>query len=254
MLSHPNVLEMKDSFLTYEGEEEYLNIIMEYYSDNLYQVIKKKEITPINMKLYAYQIFRALNYLSMLSISHRDMKPQNILVDMTKNKAIICDFGSAKKLVKSNSPFIFSWGQLGLYMFPMLQGSRTHLRSHQLQLPNRYVVHGLHPRRNGQRASTFPRRLPNRPTHRNHQGPRNPHPRRCWGNESQVWHERIHKIPQNQSNSLEKRIFTLTLASQDQRSITFGPHHSHLTVFPSQKNHSSRSHRPWLLWWLEGRI
>lgn len=108
MLSHPNVLEMKDSFLTYEGDEEFLNIIMDFYSDNLYQVIKKKDITPMNMKLYAYQIFRALNYLSMLSISHRDMKPQNILVDMTKNKAIICDFGSAKKLVKCTFSFIFS--------------------------------------------------------------------------------------------------------------------------------------------------
>ena len=52
------------------------------------------------IKLYSYQIFRALNYLSMLSIAHRDMKPQNILVDLTKNKSIICDFGSAKKLVK----------------------------------------------------------------------------------------------------------------------------------------------------------
>lgn len=74
---------------------------MDYFPDNLYQVIKKKELTPINMKLYAYQLFRALNYLSMLSISHRDMKPQNVLVDLTKNKTIICDFGSAKKLVKS---------------------------------------------------------------------------------------------------------------------------------------------------------
>jgi len=54
------------------------------------------------MKLYAYQLFRALNYLTMLSISHRDMKPQNVLVDLVKNKVIICDFGSAKKLVKSN--------------------------------------------------------------------------------------------------------------------------------------------------------
>lgn len=54
------------------------------------------------IKLYSYQIFRALNYLSMLSIAHRDMKPQNILVDLTKNKSIICDFGSAKKLVKCN--------------------------------------------------------------------------------------------------------------------------------------------------------
>jgi glycogen synthase kinase 3 beta len=81
---------------------------MEYYSDNLYQVIKKKEVTPVNMKLYAYQIFRALNYLSLLSISHRDMKPQNILVDLIKNKAIICDFGSAKKLVKGISFYISS--------------------------------------------------------------------------------------------------------------------------------------------------
>lgn len=53
------------------------------------------------MKLYAYQLFRGLNYLTMLSISHRDMKPQNVLVDLIKNKVIICDFGSAKKLVKS---------------------------------------------------------------------------------------------------------------------------------------------------------
>ena len=42
MLHHTNVLQMKDSFLSYEGEEEYLNIIMDYYPDNLYQVIKKK--------------------------------------------------------------------------------------------------------------------------------------------------------------------------------------------------------------------
>lgn len=66
----------------------------------------------MNMKLYAYQIFRALNYLAMLSISHRDMKPQNILVDMTKNKAIICDFGSAKKLVKCKSWFILAEANL----------------------------------------------------------------------------------------------------------------------------------------------
>lgn len=75
---------------------------MDFYSNNLYEVIKKKDISPMTTKLYAYQIFRALNYLSMLSISHRDMKPQNILVDQAKNKAIICDLGSAKKLVKGN--------------------------------------------------------------------------------------------------------------------------------------------------------
>lgn len=101
MLTHPNTLSMKDSYLTTEGDDEYLNIVMDYYPDNLYQVIKKKEISPILVKLYSYQILRGLNYLAMLSIAHRDIKPQNILVDKWKHKVVITDFGSAKQLSKS---------------------------------------------------------------------------------------------------------------------------------------------------------
>lgn len=73
---------------------------MEYYSDNLYQVIKKKQISGLMIKLYTYQILRGLNYLTLLSIAHRDIKPQNILVDRNTHKVVICDFGSAKKLIK----------------------------------------------------------------------------------------------------------------------------------------------------------
>ena len=36
----------------------------------------------------------------MLSIAHRDIKPQNILVDRFTHQVVICDFGSAKKLVR----------------------------------------------------------------------------------------------------------------------------------------------------------
>lgn len=79
---------------------------MDYFSDNLYQAIKKKEINPILIKIYSYQIFRGLNYLFMLSIAHRDIKPQNILVDSVKHKLIISDFGSAKQLVKSKTIII----------------------------------------------------------------------------------------------------------------------------------------------------
>jgi serine/threonine protein kinase len=41
--------------------------------------------------------------LSTLSIAHRDIKPQNILVDRISNTVVICDFGSAKKLVKTEN-------------------------------------------------------------------------------------------------------------------------------------------------------
>lgn len=73
---------------------------MDYYPDNLYQIIKKKVLTPDLIKLFTYQILKGLNYLDSKSIAHRDIKPQNILVDLATKKIVICDFGSAKKLVK----------------------------------------------------------------------------------------------------------------------------------------------------------
>ena len=42
----------------------------------------------------------------MLSIAHRDIKPQNVLVDKNTHQLVITDFGSAKQLVKSTKPFI----------------------------------------------------------------------------------------------------------------------------------------------------
>ena len=44
-------------------------------------------------------MFRGLLYLNSINIAHRDMKPQNVLVDDNTWKLIICDFGSAKKLI-----------------------------------------------------------------------------------------------------------------------------------------------------------
>jgi len=41
-LKNQNVLEMRDYFLTYESDKEYLNVVMSYFPYNLYQVVKKK--------------------------------------------------------------------------------------------------------------------------------------------------------------------------------------------------------------------
>lgn len=76
---------MKDSFFTYENDKEFLNVVMDYYECNLYEAIhkyNKKNLMPrLKFKVYAYQLFRSLLYLKKIGIAHRDIKPQNILVN-----------------------------------------------------------------------------------------------------------------------------------------------------------------------------
>ena len=103
-LHHVNVLKMKEAFFTQDGQQEFLNVIMDYFPDTVYSVIKnynRKRVMPDPLlKIYAYQLFRSLLYLNKISICHRDIKPHNILIDQRSNQLVMCDFGSAKKLVK----------------------------------------------------------------------------------------------------------------------------------------------------------
>lgn len=52
------------------------------------------------LQLYMYQLFRSLAYIHSLGICHRDIKPQNLLLDPDTGVLKLCDFGSAKHLVK----------------------------------------------------------------------------------------------------------------------------------------------------------
>lgn len=50
-------------------------------------------------QLYMYQMFRSLAYIHATGICHRDIKPQNLLLDPATGVLKLCDFGSAKVLV-----------------------------------------------------------------------------------------------------------------------------------------------------------
>lgn len=52
------------------------------------------------VKLYLYQLSRALAHIHALGICHRDIKPQNLLVNPKNQQLKLCDFGSAKALVQ----------------------------------------------------------------------------------------------------------------------------------------------------------
>jgi len=126
-IKHFNIIEMKNYFYTIDDkiflevnnneenkfekkEKIFLNLILEYLPLNLYefnqQYIKKNELLPlIYLKLFIFQLCKALNYLNKFSICHRDIKPQNILVDPKTGILKLCDFGCAKKLIP-NEPNI----------------------------------------------------------------------------------------------------------------------------------------------------
>lgn len=53
-----------------------------------------------SLQLYMYQLFRSLAYIHSLGICHRDIKPQNLLLDPDSGVLKLCDFGSAKHLMK----------------------------------------------------------------------------------------------------------------------------------------------------------
>lgn len=104
---HSNIVALKHCFYS-QGEkpdELYLNLVLEYVPETVYSISrfhqKSKIALPlIYVKLYLYQLSRALAHIHSLGICHRDIKPQNLLVNPANQQLKLCDFGSAKALVK----------------------------------------------------------------------------------------------------------------------------------------------------------
>lgn len=103
---HPNVVALKHAFYTSgdSADELYLNMVMEFVPETVYCVMKrfakqKQPMPRILVQLYSYQACRALAHLHASGVVHRDIKPQNLLVDATRGNILkLCDFGSAAKV------------------------------------------------------------------------------------------------------------------------------------------------------------
>ncbi|WOL10592.1 shaggy-related protein kinase alpha isoform X2 [Canna indica] len=106
LLDHPNVVQLKHYFFsTTEKDELYLNLVLEYVPETVYRVARyysrmSQHMPLILVQLYTFQICRALAYTHrVVGVCHRDIKPQNLLVNPHTHQVKLCDFGSAKKLV-----------------------------------------------------------------------------------------------------------------------------------------------------------
>jgi len=106
LVSHPNVVDLKAFFYNTgdKKDEVYLNLVLEYVPETVYRAsrhfVKLKTPMPmLTIKLYMYQLVRSLAYIHSVGICHRDIKPQNLLLNPNTGVLKLCDFGSAKILV-----------------------------------------------------------------------------------------------------------------------------------------------------------
>mmetsp|Transcript_13951 Transcript_13951/g.32403 ORF Transcript_13951/g.32403 Transcript_13951/m.32403 type:complete len:350 (+) Transcript_13951:143-1192(+) len=116
-LKHTNVVELKREFYSKgdKPEEIYLNLVLEFVPETIYRIIKhysrtRRQVPELYVKLYMYQVARSLAYIHASGVCHRDIKPQNLLLDPNSHVVKLCDFGSAKMLVpgESNIAYICS--------------------------------------------------------------------------------------------------------------------------------------------------
>ena len=104
-MNHVNVVSLLWYYFSVglNPSETYLHLVMEFLPETLHSVIvhtakSRQQMDHFEVKMYMYQIFRSLGYIHSLGIAHRDLKPQNVLVDRDTGVVKLCDFGSAKKM------------------------------------------------------------------------------------------------------------------------------------------------------------
>lgn len=105
ILNHCNILDLKHCFNFIEGKVLYYNLELEFFAENIYRVYQhysnhKQTLPLFYVKLYIFQVSKATTYLHSLGICHRDIKPQNLLIDPATQHLKLGDFGSAKILTK----------------------------------------------------------------------------------------------------------------------------------------------------------
>ena len=117
-LRHPFINQILDSFET----EKHIFIIMEYVCGDLLGFIRKRgKLSESISKLIFKQIIEGLKYIHKKKIVHRDIKLDNILIDLT-NTVKICDFGVSKKIL--NGDIMYDHCGTPAYIAPEIFGNK----------------------------------------------------------------------------------------------------------------------------------
>lgn len=92
-LSHPNVVRLLDVFC----KPNKLVLVFEFLENDLKKYMKQQNmrLTPAAVKRFAYQLCRGIEFCHANRIIHRDIKPQNLLINKDLQLKL-ADFGLAR--------------------------------------------------------------------------------------------------------------------------------------------------------------
>lgn len=108
MMRHPNIVKLLDIWIK---DDNTFGFILEFVKEDMYHFIRnlqgKRYLTMTNLRLVMRNLLEGIAYLHDNDIIHRDIKPQNILIDYEAEingplTLKITDFGLARKITNVN--------------------------------------------------------------------------------------------------------------------------------------------------------
>eukprot|EP00667_Euglena_gracilis_P000705 EG_transcript_705 len=162
-LKHPNVIQMYE--LMDDAGQEFIYLVLEFVADGAIMSLdgdgqaKTPTLEEVICAKCTKQVTEGLAYLHSMNIIHRDIKPDNLLIDRKKDVVKLCDFGVGMLFENENdtvrktegTPFFLApeacrgqyysgkssdiW-QLGITLFALIFGRVPFLAANQVALFN----------------------------------------------------------------------------------------------------------------------
>ena len=107
-LNHPNIVPI----YTVEERDNLVYFVMAYIKgDNLGQRLQQHgPIPPVEVRRILKEVADALSYAHNRNVIHRDIKPDNIIIDEETGRAMVTDFGIARALTDSGDSRLTATG------------------------------------------------------------------------------------------------------------------------------------------------
>jgi serine/threonine protein kinase len=149
-VQHPNIVDLKQVI----HEDNKLYLVFEFLDHDLKKFLDKNG-APLNstqLKTTLYQILMGLAYCHANRVIHRDLKPQNLLLDKNGNVKL-ADFGLARAFALPMKTYTHEVKHTGLInklgCYSLVQSSRDPLGPKTVFNSSRHLVCWMHFCRNG---------------------------------------------------------------------------------------------------------